>query len=82
MEQTMGFGPARPPITEDVAEVIAKDIKSGEGKEPTSEVPLAFQTGRRPVDPETLDQARKQMTMFGVFAIGVLAVLLGVWWAA
>ncbi len=79
----MGFGPARPPITEDVAEVIAKDMsKSGEGKEPTSEVPLAFQTGRRPVDPETLDQARKQMTMFGVFAIGVLAVLLGVWWAA
>ncbi|MBW9063220.1 hypothetical protein JNB71_07805 [Rhizobium herbae] len=78
----MGFGPARPPITEDVAEVIAKDIKSGEGKEPTSEVPLAFQTGRRPVDPETLDQARKQMTMFGIFAIAVLAVLLAVWWAA
>lgn len=78
----MGFGPARPPITEDVAEVIAKDIKSGEGNEPTSEVPLAFQTGRRPVDPETLDQARKQMTMFGIFAGAVLTILLGVWWAA
>ncbi|MEK1931891.1 MAG: hypothetical protein AAAC47_19345, partial [Pararhizobium sp.] len=76
------FGPARPPITEDVAEVIAKDIKSGEGKEPTSEVPLAFQTGRRPVDPATLDQARKQMMMFGVFAVGVLVMLLVVWWAA
>ncbi|CAN7282811.1 hypothetical protein LJR255_001345 [Pararhizobium sp. LjRoot255] len=78
----MGFGPARPPITEDVAEVIAKDIKSGEGREPTSEVPLAFQTARRPVDPESLDQARKQMTMFGIFAVAVLAILLVVWWVA
>jgi hypothetical protein len=78
----MGFGPARPPIMEDVAEVIAKDIKSGEGKAPTSEVPLAFQTGRRPADPVALDQARKQMTMFGIFAIAVLAILLVVWWAA
>lgn len=78
----MGFGPARPPIMEDVAEVIAKDIKSGEGKEPTSEVPLAFQTDRRPADPESLDQARRQMTMFGIFAVAVLAVLLAVWWVA
>lgn len=78
----MGFGPARPPITEDVAEVIVKDIKSGEGKEPTSEVPLAFQTGRAPVDPAALDQARKQMAIFGIFAVAVLAMLLGVWWAA
>ncbi|MGQ3212220.1 MAG: hypothetical protein ACT6U0_21565 [Shinella sp.] len=38
----MAFGPARPPITEDVAEVIAKDVKEGEGHTPTSEVPLAF----------------------------------------
>ncbi|AOF91070.1 hypothetical protein [Sinorhizobium sp. RAC02] len=38
----MAFGPARPPITEDVAEVIAKEVKEGEGHTPTSEVPLAF----------------------------------------
>ena len=38
----MAFGPARPPITEDVAEVIVKDVKEGEGHTPTSEVPLAF----------------------------------------
>lgn len=38
----MAFGPARPPMMEDVAEVIAKDVKEGEGHTPTSEVPLAF----------------------------------------
>ncbi len=72
----------RPPVTEGVAEVIVKDIKSGEGKSGASEVPLAFQTGRPPVDPTVLGQTRKQMTMFGVFAIAVLALLLVVWWAA
>lgn len=72
----------RPPVTEGVAEVIVKDIKSGEGKSGASEVPLAFQTGRSPVDPAILGNTRKQMTMFGLFALGVLAVLLVVWWAA
>ncbi|MCW0001293.1 hypothetical protein OE766_24015 [Pararhizobium sp. YC-54] len=72
----------RPPVTEGVAEVIVKDIKSGEGEIGASEVPLAFQTGRAPVDPAVLGQARKQMMMFGVFAVAVLAVLLVVWWAA
>ena len=38
----MAFGPARPPIMEDVAEVIAKEVKDGEGHTPTSEAPLAF----------------------------------------
>ncbi|WP_455269373.1 hypothetical protein [Rhizobium herbae] len=72
----------RPPVTEGVAEVIVKDIKSGEGKSGASEVPLAFQTGRAPVDPAALGHTRKQMTMFAVFALAVLAVLLVVWWAA
>ncbi|MCV9962164.1 hypothetical protein OIU34_09660 [Pararhizobium sp. BT-229] len=72
----------RPPVTEGVAEVIVKDIKSGEGKSGASEVPLAFQTGRAPVDPAALGQARRQMTMFGIFAVAVLAILLIVWWAA
>lgn len=73
----------RPPVTEGVAEAMVKDIKSIEGKGATSEVPLAFQTGARaPIDPVVLGNTRKQMTMFGVFAVGVLAVLLVVWWAA
>ncbi|WP_428426960.1 hypothetical protein [Pararhizobium sp.] len=72
----------RPPVTEGVAEVIVKDIKSGEGKSGASEVPLAFQTGRAPADPAVLGNTRKQMTMFGIFAVGILAVLLAVWWAA
>ncbi len=72
----------RPPVTEGVAEVIVKDIKSGEGKSGASEVPLAFQTGRAPVDATLLGNTRKQMTMFGIFAVGVLAVLIAVWWAA
>lgn len=38
----MAFGPTRPPIMKDVAEVIAKDVKEGEGHTPTSETPLAF----------------------------------------
>ena len=72
----------RPPVTEGVAEVIVKDIKSGEGKSGASEVPLAFQTGRTPVDPAILGNTRKQMMMFGTFAVAVLVVLLVVWWAA
>jgi len=71
-----------PPVTEGIAEVMIKDIKSGEGRGATSEVPLAFQTGRQPVDPVVLGQTRRQMTMFGIFAIAVLAMLLAVWWAA
>lgn len=74
----------RPPVTEDVAEAMIKDIKSNEGKAPTSEVPLAFQTGtgRPPVDPVAISNTRKQMTLFGAFAVAVLLVLIVVWWAA
>ncbi|WP_275787324.1 hypothetical protein [Pararhizobium gei] len=72
----------RPPVTEGVAEVMAKDIKSGEGRGMTSEVPLAFQTGRLPPDPVVLGQTRKQMLQFGIFAIGLLLVLLVIWWTA
>ncbi|WP_075290755.1 hypothetical protein [Pararhizobium arenae] len=73
----------RPPITEGVAEVMVKDIKSNEGKSVTSEVPLAFQTsGRPPVDTAELGDTRKQIVMFLGFAAVVLVVLLGVWWVA
>jgi len=72
----MGFGPARPPVTEDVAEVIAKDIQSGIGKGLTSEVPLAFQTGAHaPINPEALNQTRKKLIIFGVIVAAVLVVL-------
>lgn len=69
----------RPPVTEGVAEVMIKDIKSGEGKGATSEVPLAFQTGRPRADPAVLGNTRKQMTIFAVFAVGILVVLLAIW---
>lgn len=75
----MVFGPTRPPVTEDVAEVIVKDIKSEEGHGATSEVPLAFIPGRKPADPALIDETRKQMVMFITFAIGVLAVLIAAW---
>ena len=70
----MGFGPARPPMTEDVEEVIAKDIKSVETKGQTSEVPLAFS---RPPPAPAADGNRKYMIV-GAIAV-VLAVLLGIW---
>ncbi|WP_438750885.1 hypothetical protein [Pararhizobium sp. O133] len=74
----------RPPVTEDVAEAMIKDIKSSEGKTPTSEVPLAFQTGtdRPHVDPVVINNTRKQMTLFGTFAVVVLLILVLVWWVA
>lgn len=75
----MVFGPARPPVTEDVAEVIAKDIKSEEGHGATSEIPLAFIPGRKPADPALLGETRKQMMMVITFAVGVLIVLIAVW---
>ncbi len=66
----MAFGPARPPITEDVAEVIAKDVKEGEGHTPTSEVPLAFL--RRGPDGKPLEMNSRVKTVF----LGILAVLI------
>jgi hypothetical protein len=66
----MAFGPARPPITEDVAEVIAKDVKEGEGHTPTSEVPLAFlRRGAVAMTPEMNSRVR---TLF----LGILAALI------
>jgi hypothetical protein len=73
----MGFGPARPPVTEDIAGVIVKDIKSGEGKGATSEVPMAFQTGARaPIDPVALKTTRTKLIMFGGI---IVAVLIALW---
>jgi hypothetical protein len=72
----MAFGPARPPITEDVADVIAKDVKEGEGHKPTSEVPLAFL--KRGADGKPLEMnSRVQMLFLGVLAaVFVLVVVL------
>ncbi|EYR84141.1 MULTISPECIES: hypothetical protein [unclassified Shinella] len=66
----MAFGPARPPITEDVAEVIAKDVKEGEGHTPTSEVPLAFL--KRGAERKPLEMNNRVQALF----LGVLAAVL------
>lgn len=64
----MVFGPSRPPITEDVAEVIAKDVKEGEGHTPTSETPIAFV--KHPA--ATVDMNNRVRWML----LGVLAAML------
>jgi hypothetical protein len=72
----MAFGPARPPITEDVAEVIAKEVKEGEGHTPTSEVPLAFlgkSTGGKPLEMNA--RVRALLTAVAAGAVLLLVVL-------
>jgi hypothetical protein len=71
----MAFGPARPPITEDVAEVIAKDVKEGEGHTPTSEVPLAFL--RRSTAAMTPEMNSRVRTLFlSILAAVILLVVV------
>ncbi|HEV7246104.1 MAG TPA: hypothetical protein VGN93_03825 [Shinella sp.] len=71
----MAFGPARPPITEDVAEVIVKDVKEGEGHTPTSEVPLAFL--KRAADAKVPEMNSRVRTLFlGVLALVILLVVV------
>lgn len=70
----MAFGPARPPITEDVAEVIAKEVKEGEGYTPTSEVPIAFL--KRGTDGKPLEMnSRVRTLLIGGLAVVVLLVI-------
>ncbi len=69
----MAFGPARPPMMEDVAEVIARDVKEGEGHTPTSEVPLTFlkrSAGGRPLEMN----AQVRLLLLGVLAAVILLV--------
>ena len=71
----MAFGPARPPMMEDVAEVIAKDVKEAEGHTPTSEVPLAFL--RRGADGKPLEMnSRVRMVFLGILAALILLVFV------
>ena len=71
----MAFGPARPPMMEDVAEVIAKDVKEGEGHTPPSEVPLAFL--KRGADGKPLEMnSRVQALFLGVLAAVILLVVV------
>ncbi|MBP1887205.1 hypothetical protein [Sinorhizobium mexicanum] len=74
----MGFGPARPPMMEDVEEVIARDIKSAEGHGETSEVPLPFLRNlyRVPLVSGKLQHMRR-----AVVGLGLLAILFGLIWA-
>lgn len=70
----MAFGPARPPILEDVAEVIAKEVKKGEGHTPTSEVPFAFL--KRGADGRPLEMNTRVRTVFVAVAAAVVVLLL------
>lgn len=67
----MTSGVNRPPLSEDAAEAIAKDIKQGEGHGATSEVPMSF---LRSLYHSPLDPARRTHTGFVVLAI--IAALL------
>ena len=78
----MVYGTSRPPVSEGMAEAITKDIKSNEGRAPTSEVPIAFQLTRPPIDPAIIAPIRRQMTLFGLFALCLLAALIAIWWVA
>lgn len=70
----MAFGPARPPITEDVAGVIAKEVKEGEGHTPTSEVPIAFL--KRGADGKPLEMnSRVRTLLIAGLAVVVLLVI-------
>ncbi|MGH6782948.1 MAG: hypothetical protein ACREB5_12700 [Sphingomonadaceae bacterium] len=69
----MTSGVNRPPLTEDAAEVVAKDIKHAEGHGTTSEVPMSFLKSlyRLPLDP-----ARRTHAGFVVLAIIVALIVL------
>lgn len=69
----MAFGPARPPMMEDVAEVIARDVKEGEGHGSPSEAPLAFLkrgATRRPLEMN----AQVRLLLLGILAAVVLLI--------
>jgi hypothetical protein len=70
----MVFGPSRPPITEDVAEVIAKDVKQGEGHSETSESPIAFV--HHPGNPVQMNGRVRWLFLGTVIAIAVLLAIL------
>ncbi|MFD1329934.1 hypothetical protein [Mycoplana ramosa] len=71
----MVFGPSRPPITKDVAEVIAKDIMEGEGHTPTSETPLGFV--KHPADPATPDlNNRVRWVLCGILAAMLVLIAM------
>ncbi|GLR50304.1 hypothetical protein GCM10007923_15100 [Shinella yambaruensis] len=57
-----------------MAEVIAKDVKEGEGHTPTSEVPLAFL--RRGADGKPLEMNSRVRTLFIAVAAAVALLLL------
>ncbi|MDR6755232.1 hypothetical protein J2Y48_000505 [Mycoplana sp. BE70] len=71
----MVFGPSRPPITEDVAEVITKDLMEGEGHTPTSETPIAFV--KHPANPTTPDlNNRVRWVLFGTLAAMLVLIAM------
>lgn len=73
----------RPPVTEGVAEVIVKDINSGEGQGGPSEVPMAFLPGL-PVAEQAPTGAPRPLgkLLLAFVAGGILAIGLLLWWSA
>lgn len=70
----MAFGPARPPMTEEVAEVIAKEVKTAEGHTPTSEAPLRFL--RKTTVGKPLEMNTRVRTLFVAVLTAVILLLV------
>ncbi|TWF52775.1 hypothetical protein [Neorhizobium alkalisoli] len=78
---------SRPPLTEDAANAIAGDIKSGGARGQVSEAPMAFQTPRPQADNPGTDSSsidlnngrRKKLVILGLI---IIALIFVVWVAA
>lgn len=71
----MVFGPSRPPITEDVAKVIARDIREREGHSPPSETPIDF---IRHPDPATTVEMNDRVRLVLLGLLAAMLVLVGI----
>ncbi|WP_245424233.1 hypothetical protein [Sinorhizobium sp. BJ1] len=78
----MGFGPVRAPFMEDVAELIAREIKSAEGHGATSEVPMSFlqRSYRIPIHSARLRRERLGVASYAA-AVAAIALVLAWAWA-
>ncbi|WP_245262555.1 hypothetical protein [Ensifer sp. BR816] len=77
----MGFGPARAPFMEDVAEVIAREIKSAEGHGGTSEVPMPFlrDSCRMPMQSARRGREHIGLAPYAAVAAAIALAIAWVW---
>lgn len=69
----------RPPVTEDVGEAIAKEIKGPPSSSYAPEVPMAFlshPTMGAQIDPVVLSTTRRRMIWAGGIVVALLVLLL------